>query len=176
MYCLSLIKISSSEISRAAATFNKKKIYYTFLNATWSFRNAISYFNPKLWSTLPLELRSAKKINSFESQYIKYKFPQWSKLQISYPHNKILLQISGVNKRHSLFKVWLFLNWHLSFIFLLVYNCLQWTVLKRDVLSNTLFIQNKVVIIIIIFLRNHARLTVEASLAFWYFGVHLYVV
>ena len=42
------------------------------------FRKSISYAGPKLWNSLPLEIRNAKSILSFKSLYIKFRFPSWA--------------------------------------------------------------------------------------------------
>ena len=41
------------------------------------FRQSISYAGPKLWNSLPGDIRKANTLNTFKSKYIKYKFSHW---------------------------------------------------------------------------------------------------
>ena len=49
------------------------------------FRRAISYSGPKVWNSLPLNIRNAPSLNQFKTLYIQNKFPHWHSTITSSP-------------------------------------------------------------------------------------------
>ena len=45
------------------------------------FRKSISYAGPKLWNSLPANIRHTDSVASFKTLYIKFKFPTWTTSQ-----------------------------------------------------------------------------------------------